>query len=394
MKKILFTLSTFLLTPLALAAAPNPSLYPYSKDIKSFQLKNPTVIKASFDQPILTTIKEDYSNFQLINDNNEDVPFVLMDRFPKKVDSFNQITFSSAKNDDPKNILDGNEFTSYAFDERVDGRNDSWVIFDLGSPKSIHTIEIIPTEGAKIRFMEIKAGNREKDLKSIVAKRPFQPRVSLTKANYQFFKISLWGMSVKLQDIKFEANRSADIYFKAEPNTRYRVIYGNPDINSKRYLRRNQGTPPAFKFVATLGKRQMNRLADPDFDKDGIANEKDNCPTIPNKKQKDTDDDRIGDKCDNAVDQKNQSQIDSDMDGIGNVADNCDAVKNEDQKDSDHDGLGDACDFVKTDPKVAAKNPKTTATKPQVEMSSTTIGGIIAIIAIAFLGFFIAKRKK
>ncbi|MCA9523778.1 MAG: thrombospondin type 3 repeat-containing protein, partial [Myxococcales bacterium] len=59
----------------------------------------------------------------------------------------------------------------------------------------------------------------------------------------------------------------------------------------------------------------------PDADKDGIPDELDNCPKIPNPDQKDSDNDGVGDACDN-----------------------CPTVPNLDQKDSDGDGIGDACD--------------------------------------------------
>ncbi|MCO4762953.1 MAG: lamin tail domain-containing protein [Myxococcales bacterium] len=57
-----------------------------------------------------------------------------------------------------------------------------------------------------------------------------------------------------------------------------------------------------------------------DSDKDGITDDKDNCPKKPNKEQKDADKDTIGDVCDN-----------------------CPLTKNTDQKDGNKDGQGDAC---------------------------------------------------
>ena len=71
-----------------------------------------------------------------------------------------------------------------------------------------------------------------------------------------------------------------------------------------------------------------------DTDGDGIADDDDNCPDIPNADQADTDGDGQGDACD----------PDIDGDGVLNDADNCPLVPNADQADFDNDGQGDACD--------------------------------------------------
>lgn len=97
-----------------------------------------------------------------------------------------------------------------------------------------------------------------------------------------------------------------------------------------------------------------------DKDGDGIANDKDNCPSIFNpvrgldgSKQADVDGDGIGDVCDRCpVDGKNACELvtanDIDGDGIVNAADNCPEAANAGQADSDNDGSGDACDLCKT----------------------------------------------
>jgi|GEM_PF-3322519 len=79
------------------------------------------------------------------------------------------------------------------------------------------------------------------------------------------------------------------------------------------------------------------RVADMDIvdsDQDGIPDDTDNCPDIPNEDQADFDEDGLGDPCDD----------DEDGDGWPNETDNCPLLANENQSDIDADGAGDACD--------------------------------------------------
>lgn len=79
-----------------------------------------------------------------------------------------------------------------------------------------------------------------------------------------------------------------------------------------------------------------------DLDGDGIRNDVDNCPQVVNADQTDSDGDGIGDACDGVDD-------DVDRDGVFNPDDNCPQVPNADQADGDGDGIGDACDGVNDD---------------------------------------------
>lgn len=81
-----------------------------------------------------------------------------------------------------------------------------------------------------------------------------------------------------------------------------------------------------------------------DQDKDGIADDKDNCPSLANATQPDADGDGVGDACDNCPATSNTNQADTDGDGIGNACDKCPASAGADQTDTDGDGVGDACD--------------------------------------------------
>jgi Thrombospondin type 3 repeat len=68
----------------------------------------------------------------------------------------------------------------------------------------------------------------------------------------------------------------------------------------------------------------------------------------------DSDTDGVADQCDNCPQLPNPQQLDEDLDGHGDVCDNCVGVANPSQTDSaaDVDGVGDACDPYPTLPTV------------------------------------------
>ncbi len=98
-------------------------------------------------------------------------------------------------------------------------------------------------------------------------------------------------------------------------------------------------------------------LTEDDYDGDGIADESDNCPTIFNPirpmddgVQGDFDLDGEGDACDICPLDPGTTVCspydpdDYDSDGVANDADDCPRVPDPDQVDTDGDGMGDACD--------------------------------------------------
>jgi photosystem II stability/assembly factor-like uncharacterized protein len=107
--------------------------------------------------------------------------------------------------------------------------------------------------------------------------------------------------------------------------------------------------PSRTLVVGTYGRSMYKTTIDclgEDLDGDGVAEECDNCPGLPNPDQADDDGDEIGDLCDNCPDSANTDQSDGDGDEIGDVCDNCPYDYNPGQADGDGDGIGDACDWI------------------------------------------------
>ena len=137
----------------------------------------------------------------------------------------------------------------------------------------------------------------------------------------------------------------------------------------------DNGTPNTFGPL--LDNVSLHAICDPqiptDSDNDGIPDDDDNCPTMPNPDQEDSDNDGIGDVCDDDDDNdgvpdeedqcpgfddsidENENGIpdgcdetpvidDQDEDSIPDEVDNCPETYNPDQVDNDEDGIGDACD--------------------------------------------------
>ncbi len=78
----------------------------------------------------------------------------------------------------------------------------------------------------------------------------------------------------------------------------------------------------------------VDDCADLDDDGDGVADDDDVCPKVPDVGQLDLDGDGAGDACD----------ADDDGDGIADDEDNCIRIENPLQEDLDGDGSGDACE--------------------------------------------------
>jgi hypothetical protein len=117
----------------------------------------------------------------------------------------------------------------------------------------------------------------------------------------------------------------------------------NPDIDADGVKNEIDDCPyipdPAQNLASQVGGPPAG--CNHDTDGDGVSDSFDNCKLIPNPDQSDINHNGIGDACDPDIDgdgvlNKNDPRL--------HVNDNCPTVYNPDQRDSDGDGVGDACD--------------------------------------------------
>ncbi len=386
-------LSTFLVHT-AFAAAPSPSAYPYVAALNAGPVEISQRIEATLPTSMLRFIRPDYGNVQVLDDLNGQPKFVVFDEPAGPVRKLGTIELSSSAEDsEPKNLLDDNRLTTFSFDQKVEANNPATILVDFGELVELHRIELWPTFDADIKGMALKSGTTKDSLRTLKRETVFNPLIDSDYAPLRWLEISLWGTNITLEDLNFFKKAEAKIYFTAEPERRYRLLYGDMNLDNKRFVSRAseiQDFDQQFNFA----NGQFNPLAAEDFDGDTILNAEDNCPLVSNKSQADQDEDRIGDPCDNAVEVKNYSQLDVDRDGVADLIDNCKLIENADQKDRDNDGFGDACDDAYAKESVFDKWTGSAGTNTESTIPYGLVGGILAFIAIAGIGITLGRKKQ
>lgn len=390
MIRFLFTLLLTVASVSAFAAAPAPSSYPYQARLNAAPVKTDQRVAAPLTTPVLSQLRPDFGNLQLVDDLNANIEFVVFDQPAGPVRSINTLNVSSAdERTDPANLLDNNKLTPFGFDQKVDAENPATITIDFGKMVELHRIELWPEATADIKGMEIKYGVKKDTLRTLKRKTAFEPIIDGDFPTLRWLEISLWGSKVRLQDVNTFKRAAATVYFTAQPDRRYRLLFGDKSLDNKRFAARVKTAEKSdqdFSFAPL----SFNKAAGDDFDADGVASKEDNCPTISNKNQADKDGDNIGDVCDNAKNVKNYSQSDIDGDGIADIIDNCKLAENADQKDKDKDGYGDECDGAYGKEGAVADSVAKATGGSSIPYAPIAIG----LVVIAAAGFVVMKKKK
>lgn len=365
----------------ASAAVPTANDFPYSKEVKLPHLTTTTEIQVNLGQDTLQKLNERFGNVVVFDKNNTPLDFDVFFQDFHRVKNLIVKEISSGRRDmDKSHIADDDILTSYAFDEKVDGRDASWVLLDLGKQVPLTRIEIFTPESARIRFVSINAGTSTDNLKPVINKRDIQQRLEVNTDLVRFVKISFWGVQVKVEDIRVTAGQMGTIYMSPSPEQRPHLLYGGKVVDKITYSSR-LSSPKLNLPRATTTKETINPLFPVDLDNDKAEITEDNCPLVKNRSQRDSDGDHVGNDCDNAPNVMNANQSDIDRDGVGDVIDNCKLVPNPDQADRDSDGWGDACDNAHM-------------TEPMNTSKIIKIASGIAVLFLVAFGIYQGRKTK
>jgi len=302
---IVSIVSTFLVQG-AQAAAPAPAKYPYSASLKAGPTQVAQSVEAKIDQATLRHIRPDFGNIQVLDDLNAEIPFAVFDVPAGPVRAGSSVEVSSSRDEDiaPAVLFDNNRLTAYPFSDRIEANDPATILVDFGTLVSLHRIELWPTFAADIKGMELRSGLTKESLRTLKRRGEFEPIIDGDYAPARWLEISLWGTDIFLEDVNFFQKAEAAVYFEAQPERRYRLLYGDLMMDNKRFTQRvSERLETDQQFAFAVGS--FNPLAPEDFDADGVNNENDNCPVVSNKSQSDQDEDRVGDPCDNAIQDKN-----------------------------------------------------------------------------------------
>jgi len=150
---------------------------------------------------------------------------------------------------------------------------------------------------------------------------------------YQIETLNLWSGAdtiLRVFNDSFSPLISNDDREAGDPSSFIEWIPPQDGIYFVRVTQPNDFTP--------YGSYDLRINQPSDGDGDGVPDEEDVCPEVPDPGQEDGDSDGLGDACDSCP---NDPDNDADSDGLCADVDNCPVVANAGQEDGDSDGLGD-----------------------------------------------------
>ena len=162
--------------------------------------------------------------------------------------------------------------------------------------------------------------------------------VAFPETRAKKWRVEIWhDEPLRMDELDFEqmssVKDSVEVRWLARPGMKY-TIYANAQARPDLEVGEAGNLSVEDVLNLELGSGVVNPiLAEPDLDKDGVADVRDNCLGIANPEQEDVDGNGDGDACE-----------DFDGDGIKNGKDNCPEHANRQQLDADNDGIGDSCD--------------------------------------------------
>lgn len=365
--------------------------------------KNPIAVK--LDDEVFRSAKSNFEDLRIIEEDKE-VPFQVIrkgaggkgeEEVAREGEIINPSSVKTPiqeKGFGSERMLDRNKETYFQNDYLREPKEASFVI-DLKRKTLTSKIMILSTD-AENTWTSIKIeGSDDKDYWQAIKEKTFIPfssrrEIAYPESNYRYLKLSFEHTgSLKVHELEVYTSiySPPEVYllFIGEKGKDYEFYYGNDLATMPPYEVGKLSLETAF--WGSLSKEYINPKGKTDYDKDNIANEKDNCPFNFNPDQKDTDGDRLGDTCDNCSTLKNPNQLDSnnnkignvceddDKDGILNLVDNCPNYSNPNQKDENSNGIGDACEDFDNDGIINDKdNCENTSNYNQADKDKDGIG--------------------
>ncbi|MDX9912994.1 MAG: thrombospondin type 3 repeat-containing protein [Candidatus Moranbacteria bacterium] len=305
-------------------------------EIEIPQIVVPTVVEAAleFENRIM-------NNVMVVEKDSQKLQPVLV--LNKNVIAKNSLSASDSIESKNASVLTNDNLDDFLEYPASNNGNEQKVVINISATEDITTsaLTFYLDEFVSLpRSIEIIAviGGEEK---IVLGKSKMNSRtINFPKTTAQEFKLSLnYIQPLRIRELSFNQenlniSQLSSFRFLAQPNKKYEVYF-----NADRYVRAYQGEMPnlsdsrdvlSIKKTVALSNDVYEKS---DADKDGVADEVDNCVRVENSDQEDLNNNGQGDACD-----------DFDRDGVINQNDNCRDLINRDQKDTDLDGVGDVCD--------------------------------------------------